>query len=76
MKLSELGVGKKGKILRIGGDSVLKRRLRDMGVITGEIVKVEKIAPLGDPIDIVVKNYQLSLRKSEAENIEVEEVTE
>jgi ferrous iron transport protein A len=50
----------------------MKRRLMDMGVLQGEEVKVEKIAPLGDPIEIIVKNYRLSLRKSEAAGIAVE----
>lgn len=72
MKLSELKVGQKAKILSIDSKGTIKRRLMDMGIIVGEVVKVEKVAPLGDPIDIVVKNYHLSLRKDEAENIYVE----
>jgi ferrous iron transport protein A len=52
----------------------LKRRLMDMGVLIGEDVKIEKIAPLGDPIEVTIKNYNLSLRKKEAEGIEVEAV--
>jgi ferrous iron transport protein A len=50
----------------------LKRRLMDMGVLVGEEVRVEKVAPLGDPIEVKVKNYNLSLRKREAEGISVE----
>ena len=73
--LNELKVGDQGKIIRIGGDSEgLKRRLLDMGVIPGNKVRVEKVAPLGDPIDIFVKNYHLSLRKNEAAQIVVEEI--
>ncbi|GAB6184388.1 FeoA family protein [Thermodesulfovibrio hydrogeniphilus] len=72
MKLSELKVGQKAKIKSNNSSGIIKRRLMDMGVVPGEILKVEKVAPLGDPIDIVIKNYHLSLRKSEAENIEVE----
>ena len=73
--LNELKVGDQGRIIRIGGDSEgLKRRLLDMGVIPGNIVKVEKVAPLGDPIDIFVKNYHLSLRKNEAAQIVVGEI--
>lgn len=52
----------------------MKRRLMDMGVLVGETVKVEKVAPLGDPMEITVKAYKLSLRKSEAEGIAVEVV--
>ncbi|MCX7794853.1 MAG: ferrous iron transport protein A [Thermodesulfovibrionales bacterium] len=72
MKLSELKIGQKAKIISINSKGMIKRRLMDMGVIAGETIKVEKVAPLGDPIDIIVKNYHLSLRKSEAEEIEVE----
>ncbi|MGB9807102.1 MAG: FeoA family protein [Thermosulfidibacteraceae bacterium] len=72
MKLSELKVGQKARVLSINIKGALKRRLMDMGVLDGEPIIVEKVAPLGDPIDIVVKNYHLSLRKSEAEEIEVE----
>lgn len=72
MKLSELKVGQKAKVLSIKTTGALKKRFMDMGVLDGEIVIVEKIAPLGDPVDIVVKNYHLSLRKNEAEKIEVE----
>ncbi|MEN2994404.1 MAG: FeoA family protein [Thermodesulfovibrio sp.] len=72
MRLSELKVGQKAKIISLNTKGIIKRRLMDMGVLAGETLKVEKIAPLGDPIDIVIKNYHLSLRKAEAEGIEVE----
>lgn len=72
MKLSMLKPGEAGKITSIGAIGPLKRRLMDMGVLVGEIVKVEKVAPLGDPIEITIKNYNLSLRKREAEGIKVE----
>lgn len=72
MKLSELKVGQKAKIISLESEGLLKRRLMDMGIVKGEVVYVEKIAPLGDPIDIAIKNYHLSLRKKEAEGIEVE----
>ncbi len=72
MNLSILQPGEKGKITKIGSLGPLKRRLMDMGVLVGEIVKVEKIAPLGDPIEVTIKNYKLSLRKREAEGISVE----
>lgn len=72
MKLSDLKVGQTARILSINTKGVIRRRLMDMGVLSGENLRVEKIAPLGDPIDIVIKNYHLSLRKNEAEGIEVE----
>lgn len=70
--LNHLKIGQKGKVLRISGDSVIKRRLLDMGIVPGTEVKVKKIAPLGDPIDILVKGYHLTLRKEEASSITVE----
>jgi len=72
MNLAMLQPGQSGKITKIGSLGPMKRRLMDMGVLVGEKVKVEKIAPLGDPIEITIKNYKLSLRKSEAEGILVE----
>jgi ferrous iron transport protein A len=72
MNLARLHPGQRGKITAIGAIGPLKRRLMDMGVLVGEEVKVEKVAPLGDPIEIIVKNYRLSLRKSEAAGIGVE----
>lgn len=70
MKLSELGPGSRAKIIAVRGR--LKKRLQDMGIISGELIEVIKIAPLGDPIEVRIKGYNLSLRKNEAENIEVE----
>ena len=72
MNLSMLKCGEKGKITKIGTIGPLKRRLMDMGVLVGEEVKMEKVAPLGDPIEVTIKNYNLSLRKKEAEEILVE----
>ncbi len=72
MDLSKLKPGEKGRITKIGSIGPIKRRLMDMGVIVGEEVKVEKIAPLGDPIEVTIKNYNLSLRKKEAQGISVE----
>ena len=72
MNLAMLKPGEKGTIAKIGAIGPLKRRLMDMGVLVGEEITVEKIAPLGDPIEITVKNYNLSLRKKEAEGIELE----
>ena len=72
MKLSEMKVGENARVISIQAKGTLKRRLLDMGIIPGTTVKVEKKAPLGDPIDIVVKHYHLSLRKDEASSITVE----
>jgi len=72
MNLAKLKPGESGKITAIGAIGPLRRRLMDMGVLIGEVVKVVKVAPLGDPIEVTVKSYHLSLRKQEAEGIAVE----
>jgi len=72
MTLADLKPGQSGKILKIQVSGALKRRLMDMGIISGTQVRVEKIAPLGNPIEISIKGYQLSLRKGEADKIEME----
>ena len=71
-RLSELKRGEKGRIVKIGGGGSLRRRLLDMGLVPSSEVKMERVAPLGDPIEIKVKGYNLSLRKEEAESIQVE----
>lgn len=73
MNLSNLKPGEQGRILKLESTiGPIRRRLMDMGVIPGEMVKVEKVAPMGDPIEITVKGYSLSLRKGEARGIEIE----
>ena len=73
MNLSTLKPGQQGTILKLDRSiGPIRRRLMDMGVIPGETVKVEKVAPMGDPIEITVKSYNLSLRKNEARGIEIE----
>ncbi len=73
MNLSKLKPGEVGRIIRLESSiGPLRRRLMDMGVIPGELVKVEKVAPMGDPIEVTIKSYSLSLRKKEAEGILVE----
>ena len=72
MTLAYLKPGQSGKILKINLTGALKRRMMDMGVVAGTDVRVEKVAPLGDPIEVHIKSYQLSLRKGEANKIEVE----
>ena len=67
--LSQLHPDEGGIIIRVGGTGEIRRRLLDMGVVAGSEVSVERIAPLGDPVQIRVKGYDLALRKSEAEKI-------
>jgi ferrous iron transport protein A len=70
--LDTLIIGQQAKIIRIQADKAIKRRMLDMGLVRGEIIKIKSMAPLGDPIEVVIKNYQLSLRKIEAQQITVE----
>jgi ferrous iron transport protein A len=69
--LAELKPGEKGRILAVGGSGPLKRRLMDMGLLPGQEVRMEKVAPLGDPLEVTVRSYALSLRRQEAEGVEV-----
>ena len=70
--LNQLAVGQRGIIVRIGGEKHLRHRLLEMGMVPGEMVIVERVAPLGDPVEFTVKGYRLSLRKTEAAQILVE----
>lgn len=70
--LSELNKGEKGKIVKISGKGNVHRRLLDMGLVSGSEVEMQRVAPLGNPIEIKVKGYNLSLRKEEASSIQVE----
>ena len=70
--LREVPVGGKAKVVRIHGEGAVKRRIMEMGITRGVEVFVRKVAPLGDPIEITVRGYELSLRKADAESIEVE----
>ena len=70
--LKSLKPGESGKIAMVRAKGPIKRRLMDMGVIKGTEVYVEKVAPLGDPIEIKIKGYNLSLRKEDAQNIIIE----
>jgi ferrous iron transport protein A len=72
MNLAAMRPGERGRITGIGTIGPLRRRLMDMGVLVGEGIAVVKVAPLGDPIEVTIKSYQLSLRKQEAEGIAVE----
>ena len=70
--LDKLKPGQKARVVRVGSNGPIKRRIADMGVIRGTAVEVVRIAPLGDPIEVQVKGYRLSLRKGEAAQIAVE----
>ena len=59
-------------VTKLGGEGALKRRIMDMGITKGTSIYVRKVAPLGDPVEIIVRGYELSLRKGDAENIVVE----
>jgi ferrous iron transport protein A len=70
--LSMLAPGARARITALWAVGPLRRRLMDMGVLPGEAIEVQKVAPLGDPIEVRIRSYSLSLRKSEAEGIAVE----
>ena len=70
--LREVPVGSRAKVVRFYGEGAVKRRIMDMGITKGVEISVRKVAPLGDPIEITVRGYELSLRKADAESIEVE----
>jgi len=75
VSLSDLGIGKSGSIISVGGEKALRRRLLDMGITPRTVVTVKKAAPLGDPIELLLRGYVLSLRLEDAARIIVEEVT-
>ena len=70
--LREAKVGETVKVVKLNGEGAVKRRIMDMGVTKGVELYVRKVAPLGDPIEVTVRGYELSLRKQDAEIIEVE----
>ena len=70
--LKQVKVGKTVKVVRLHGEGALRRRILDMGVTKGVEVYVRKVAPLGDPVEVTVRGYELSLRRSDADMIEVE----
>ena len=74
MTLKELGVGKSGRVLTVGGEHVLRRRLLEMGITPRTVITVKKVAPMGDPIELLLRGYVLTLRLEDAERITVEEV--
>jgi ferrous iron transport protein A len=72
--LSQCSIGQSIRVVRINGESNTKRRLVAFGVLPGTVISITRYAPLGDPIEVWLRHYSLSLRLSEAELIEVEEI--
>ena len=70
--LRDVKIGETATIVRLHGEGALKRRIMDMGLTRGTQVTVRKVAPLGDPLELTVRGYELSVRKADAEQIEVE----
>lgn len=71
--LRDIPIGGAAKVKKLHGEGAIKRRIMDMGITKGVEILVRKVAPLGDPLEITVRGYELSLRKADAEMIEVEE---
>lgn len=76
MTLDKLKAGSKGIIKSVGGEGALRRRLLDMGLTPNTTVMVRKVAPLGDPIELHLRNYELTIRQDDARKIEIREVVE
>lgn len=74
MTLGEARVGSVVRVLSIDGDGAYKRRIMDMGITRGTELHIRKVAPLGDPVEITVRGYELSVRKGDAACVEVKEV--
>jgi len=76
LPLDELAVGRSGKVISIHGTGALKRRLMDMGITRNTVIAIRKVAPLGDPIEINIRGYELTLRKNEAQMVLMKELGE
>lgn len=70
--LKDVRIGGTAKVVKLHGEGAIKRRIMDMGITKGVEIYVRKVAPLGDPIEITVRGYELSVRQEDAQNIEVE----
>ena len=70
--LKDIKVGSSATVVRLEGEGAIKRRIMDMGITKGTEILVKKVAPLGDPVEITVRGYELSLRKDDADMVEVE----
>ena len=71
--LKDIKIGKSAKVVKVHGEGAIRRRIMDMGITKGVEIYIRKAAPLGDPLELNVRGYELSLRKADAEMIEVEE---
>jgi Fe2+ transport system protein FeoA len=74
MTLKDLPIGKSGQVLSVGGEKTLRRRLLEMGITPRTTITVKKAAPMGDPIELFLRGYVLSLRLADAEKIKIKEV--
>lgn len=74
MTLRDAKVGQTVQVTKLSGEGAVKRRIMDMGITKGEKIFIRKVAPLGDPVEVTVRNYELSLRKADSEMIQVEVV--
>lgn len=70
--LKDVQIGESARVVKIHGEGAIKRRIMDMGITKGVEIYVRKVAPLGDPMELNIRNYELSVRKNDAEMIEVE----
>jgi ferrous iron transport protein A len=70
--LKQVKVGETVKVVKLNGEGAVKRRIMDMGITKGVEIYVRKVAPLGDPVEVTVRGYELSLRKNDAEMVETE----
>ena len=70
--LRDVKIGDTAKVVKLHGEGALKRRIMDMGITKGTDIYVRKVAPLGDPVEVTIRGYELSLRKEDAEMIEIE----
>lgn len=73
--LRDAGIGETVKVVKLHGEGAVKRRIMDMGVTKGSEIYIRKVAPLGDPIEVNIRGYELSIRKADAEMVEVEAVS-
>ena len=69
--LKDVGIGETATVVKLHGEGAVRRRIMDMGITKGTEVTVRKVAPLGDPIEVTVRGYELSIRKADAEMVEV-----
>lgn len=70
--LKQVPIGQSARVVKLHGEGAIKRRIMDMGITKGVVVHIRKVAPLGDPLEVNLRGYELSLRKEDAEMIEVE----